>query len=514
MSEAWKSHKNKRLFVGLGVTATIALFVTSQLLINDNVPLNWIHNRIKDVVQKDEPIDMFVATAHAANFEHSPHLHTVYLNTMVGDTANSEEKRRDRMKFKCISDGDEVVDSLLHGIDGGGGCSWKNYYFVCQFQRPVQSVRLVDDSGFGPELAVKQPISGKIPLVVCLSRTFYYENWQVMLTVLEMYKAMGVSEFSIHIINIVKEVYDILKLYQNEINLKIHPGYLTPKILGRPENPNFETEAINQIVAYNDCFYSYREAAEFLIFSDLDDLITPENGDLLAKAQQLLQQFPTASSFEFPWTISKFGGAQNPSAFSIPRLFSGLEVLHIENYGKSIIVPKRICNAIIHNAVGESARVKGYEHKNVSFTEGHGRTLHIREMVMKDFNGSVADDKSVDKVDRKFVNIEAMERAERALRQRIDGKLNKAFQTLPSNLFFTPLFRNCYKDMILDKRQCSSLSFCKITTENRPQCAAVASDYKGYINGKLNFYVQHNLRIVEDSNCELQLANPVIIERR
>ncbi|CAD5213216.1 unnamed protein product [Bursaphelenchus xylophilus] len=47
---------------------------------------------------------------------------------------------------------------------------------------------------------------------------------------------------------------------------------------------------MNQIMCYNDCLYSYREAAEFMIFSDMDDLIMPENGDLLSKAS-LLETF-------------------------------------------------------------------------------------------------------------------------------------------------------------------------------------------------------------------------------
>ncbi|CAD5213214.1 unnamed protein product [Bursaphelenchus xylophilus] len=273
---------------------------------------------------------------HAANFNNPLRPYAVFLN-LVPDTPRYEWRRRQQLSFRCISDKNEVADAEYRDSDGGTDCSWKNYYFVCEFTKPALSVRLVDQEGFGPRVLVKQPVTGEIPLVACLSRTFYYENWQVMLTVLEMYKAMGVSELSIHILNIVKEVFNILKQYEDEINLKIHPGFLIPKIRGRSENPNFQTETMNQIMCYNDCLYNYREAADFLIFTDMDDLIIPENGDLLTKARQILQRFPLAASMEFAWTTSNFNGVAHPNQFSIPRLLSGV-THHVEAYGKSTVI--------------------------------------------------------------------------------------------------------------------------------------------------------------------------------
>ncbi|CAD5213842.1 unnamed protein product [Bursaphelenchus xylophilus] len=479
---------------------------------------------MEKVYRPAPPIDVFVASAHLAVFESSSYFisaypYSVYLNTMLPDTNQTEPERREQMKFKCISDSGEVADSVVVGIDGGQDCSWKNYYFICGFYNPLSTVRLVDDQVFGPEITVKQPIARKIPLVVCLSRTFYYENWQVMLTVLEMYKTMGVSEFSIHILNVVKEVYDILKLYEREINLKINPGFIIPKIDGRLENPNFHTETMNQIMCYNDCLYSYREAAEFMIFSDMDDLIMPENGDLLSKARSLLEAFPMAAGFEFVWATSHFRLAPSLDQFSIPQLFKSLTVKNLEAYGKSIVIPKRMKSAIIHNVAGESTRVFGYENINSTFTVDAGRTVHIRGAETKEQDAA---DKNSDFLteEKAILNNKAIKLADSALksRSRTDKKFEdvSALRSLPPTLFFTPQFRQCYTDITMIRNAgtslCASMSNCRIDHRNGPKCATANADYAGYINGKLNFYVANNLRIEEDTGCELKIESPAIFE--
>lgn len=65
-------------------------------------------------------------------------------------------------------------------------------------------------------------------------------------------------------------------------------------------NPNTELEWRSQATAHTDCFLYYKQAAEFIIISDIDDILFPKLGtDYLSEFRRLSNSLPYASSFNY-----------------------------------------------------------------------------------------------------------------------------------------------------------------------------------------------------------------------
>lgn len=74
---------------------------------------------------------------------------------------------------------------------------------------------------------------------------------------------------------------------------------------------NTESEWFQQVTAYTECLYEYRESADFMTSIDLDDLILPKNFDTLTKELNAVADlYPMAASFEFLWAWVKSKGCK------------------------------------------------------------------------------------------------------------------------------------------------------------------------------------------------------------
>jgi hypothetical protein len=97
---------------------------------------------------------------------------------------------------------------------------------------------------FQIEITVPDPKHRK--LVVCLSRMFYYEQWQVMLASLEFYKLLGADLMVIPILSVVEKLHQILKgkftfldllscvlAYENEGTVRLKPAIHIPQFVSK-----------------------------------------------------------------------------------------------------------------------------------------------------------------------------------------------------------------------------------------------------------------------------------------
>jgi glutamate mutase epsilon subunit len=65
-------------------------------------------------------------------------------------------------------------------------------------------------------------------------------------------------------------------------------------------NPNSEVEFFNQVLAYTECLYDYRDSTQFILNVDVDEVLVPRNSDsLVQELIRLANKFPNAGSFEF-----------------------------------------------------------------------------------------------------------------------------------------------------------------------------------------------------------------------
>ncbi|CAD5213649.1 unnamed protein product [Bursaphelenchus okinawaensis] len=201
----------------------------SALVVCYIVGLWYFYNATNETVPYDDPINLFIGSAHPIDLNGNE-THTVLLNCMADDNKKGK-KRTEKLPLYCVSDQNEKVSPQFSFNDGNINCAWKNYFVKCLFKSAVNSVKLVDEFDHGPEVPLRKPVEGKIPLVTCLSRAFYFETWQLLLTSLEMYHAMGVSEFSMNVMSMDGNIYNVLQQYKKLVNIKVNPGIVIPKIV-------------------------------------------------------------------------------------------------------------------------------------------------------------------------------------------------------------------------------------------------------------------------------------------
>uniref|UniRef100_A0A914M856 Glycosyltransferase family 92 protein n=1 Tax=Meloidogyne incognita TaxID=6306 RepID=A0A914M856_MELIC len=136
-------------------------------------------------------------------------------------------------------------------------------------------------------------------LVLCISRVFAFERWQLLITALEMYRLLNVNLVVAHIQSAITSVYNLLKLYEREGILSVRPGIRFPHSKNMQWDPNAETEFNGQILLAHECFYEFRENTEFIGLIDWDDLLLPSKNfvDLPSVFKEALIKYPNTAYF-------------------------------------------------------------------------------------------------------------------------------------------------------------------------------------------------------------------------
>uniref|UniRef100_A0A915ELB2 Glycosyltransferase family 92 protein n=1 Tax=Ditylenchus dipsaci TaxID=166011 RepID=A0A915ELB2_9BILA len=162
-------------------------------------------------------------------------------------------------------------------------------------------------------------------LVICINRIFAFEKWQLFITVMEVYRLLKVDLVSLHVISAISSIFELMKAYEAEGRL---------------------TEFNGQVLLGHECFYEYRESAEFIAILDLDDLlITTQFPTLSESFIQARADYPTAAYFTPNKMESSFieQGKSNPRKFNILELIHrGILTAHMYADEKMVMRPKLV----------------------------------------------------------------------------------------------------------------------------------------------------------------------------
>lgn len=140
---------------------------------------------------------------------------------------------------------------------------------------------------------MREPYRESRGVVSCFSPMFLNDNWQLLLLTAEVYSHYG-AFLQFYVRSMLSPLLDLLRTYKNaritpwpgvELGILCHFSSPNLKNISGKErassasfDPNIELEFRNQASAMTDCLLMYKEAAEYIMFPDPDDVIIPRTG--------------------------------------------------------------------------------------------------------------------------------------------------------------------------------------------------------------------------------------------
>uniref|UniRef100_A0A7E4UQY3 Glycosyltransferase family 92 protein n=1 Tax=Panagrellus redivivus TaxID=6233 RepID=A0A7E4UQY3_PANRE len=225
-------------------------------------------------------------------------------------------------------------------------CPWTTYFLTCPTVLKPLVFRLtvlnaIKTITIPLELPERQPRG----IVSCFASMFYEQRWQTIIFIHELYAAWGI-DLQVHYVQSV--VGDILKLLDPFVErglLEIRPfdiaDYgleLTHKLGYMPAQA---TAARHQVMSHQDCFFRYRESAEFIMIADVDDLFLPMHGKTLYDEFTYWKNLnPIASAFLYDRKESFIQTSGKLDGFSFKSTLESIEITEKEIAGKSIYNPR------------------------------------------------------------------------------------------------------------------------------------------------------------------------------
>ncbi|KAI1700809.1 glycosyltransferase family 92 domain-containing protein [Ditylenchus destructor] len=229
----------------------------------------------------------------------------------------------------------------------------------------------------------KPPDRTKRQMVMCMSRVFAFEKWQLLVTALEVYKLLKVDLVVAHVNSVLTPIFRLMKEYERDGILAIRPGIRLPYLKNMNYDPNTEIEYSGQLMLAHECFYEFRESAEFIALLDWDDLMITTQYPSLGKAfHEAALHFPQAPYFLVNKLETTFMEQDSePTQFSIRRLIEqGTLTKFAYNNEKMVVRPKNIVAFWVH-----FTRSMPYEvtSKAVTLSADHAIMLHLARKAKK-----------------------------------------------------------------------------------------------------------------------------------
>ncbi|KAI6192829.1 Glycosyltransferase family 92 protein [Aphelenchoides fujianensis] len=166
-------------------------------------------------------------------------------------------------------------------------CRWTIMVALCPVVEYPTEFALEGDPGKAQVLPFTPADSTPRRFAVCMSRMFLFENWQLLISSLEIYRHYGADLLVTYVDSLLTDIHTILKAYERE---------------GDDMNydPNEENEWYNQDATYNSCLYEFKDSAEFILIADWDDVLVPNGHDnYVDEMNWLSEMHPQAAAFIF-----------------------------------------------------------------------------------------------------------------------------------------------------------------------------------------------------------------------
>uniref|UniRef100_A0A8R1DUU0 Glycosyltransferase family 92 protein n=1 Tax=Caenorhabditis japonica TaxID=281687 RepID=A0A8R1DUU0_CAEJA len=348
--------------------------------------------------------------------------------------------------------------------------------------------------------------SSPSPVIICISPQFVAEQWQMFLMHVHTAHRFG-GHLHVYITSIVRSYFDLMKEYERQ-------GYMTMDFwlrmkFANSETPYFEPngniEWRNQASAETDCLLQYKEAAEYIAFFDMDDILFPKNHATYLEefnAEWLIQ--PNASSLLYGRREHEFVKAETLSSFSFHELVTSLRSSKLVKRGKVVVKPTRYNSTWIHYSQHE-------DHSTRRRIDSPS-LVHVQRPLQKHSSNNMT---KLWRMEFGPLNETIREKDVLAIeedfwRMRNQSIIQEIAKILPSTDFYLPIVFKCYYDafygpVMVEKtglHHCPNADLCDLPQREDYKCVHSDAEYYSGPNTKpFTFHWSSRSRWSYDIGC-------------
>ncbi|CAL2040175.1 unnamed protein product [Caenorhabditis brenneri] len=320
------------------------------------------------------------------------------------------------------------------------------------------------------------------PVIICISPQFAAEQWQLFVMHVHAANRFG-GHLHIYLTSIIESYFDLMKEYERQ-------GYITLDYwlrmkFAKPRTPYFEpnenVEWRNQAGAQTDCLLQYKEAAEYIAFFDMDDILFPRDfPTYLEEFNAVLHANPGRNYLFYGRREHEFVKASTLSEFSFTELVQSLRSSQTVKRGKVVVRPEAYNSTWIHNSkhvsFATSVQVSSPTLVHVQLpVDKNGKRNHSRDLWKIEFGPLIEKIREDD--------IKAIE--EDIYRIKNLTTVSSLAPFLPSSDFYLPIVFKCYfdsfyKDTFVTKigvPRCPNADVCELPQREEYKCIHSDAEY-------------------------------------
>ncbi|ULT94894.1 hypothetical protein L3Y34_003969 [Caenorhabditis briggsae] len=424
---------------------------------------------------------VFITSAYFYPKSKSLGTNAVALN-MVVDTINFNVENA---TYSVVgSNGTQELTTLASSkIEGHPSCRYAAAMASTNTVANLQKLEM-ESNGTKVEIPFKMArTTAPKPVVICISPQFAAEQWQMFVMHVHVANRFG-GHLHMYVTSMIESYFELMKEYEKQ-------GYLTLDYwlrmkFSHTETPYFEPngniEWRNQAGAEIDCLLQYKEAAEYIAFFDMDDILFPANyPTYLEEFNAEWALMPNATSLFYGRREHEFIKAQTLAEFSFTELVDNLRSSPTVKRGKVVVRGETYNHTWIHYSWHENPATR----HNVSFPHlvhvqrplqknGGNDITHVWKMEFGPLNETI-----------KPEDVKAIE--EDVWRIRNISRVAEIAKYLPSQDFYLPIVFKCYYDSfygwVFDKQkkkgpeQCPNADLCELPQRDDYRCIHSDAEY-------------------------------------
>ncbi|PIO61796.1 hypothetical protein TELCIR_16668 [Teladorsagia circumcincta] len=229
-----------------------------------------------------------------------------------------------------------------------------------QFQQETNSLRFnstLCHSINGVNIPFREPVLKKYDVVTCIAPLFGNEQWQQALFAAHIYKKYG-SHMHLYIRSMVSTVYDLLRIYVDEVCWSVKDGVRTTKGIGK--------------------ILGKQESASYIAFMDLDDVLIPRLADsYLEEFAHLFHSMPNVAYIHYEKENTRLDVAMHSNKFTLRAMLSTIQFEKVSETGKMVANPLYVNHTWIHHPTYVTEGMDRYTVPNHLNAITHLKHMHL-----------------------------------------------------------------------------------------------------------------------------------------